>query len=117
MNRILQRLLMTVAAVVLPSSAALAYSTKDDLKEVCFREDSQELNQKIWSFVVEQDTTEVYIAYLEACGSSPAVADNAAKARAIVIERTANYSNLPKKRFAILYVAESSNAFRAVYIG
>lgn len=117
MKRIIQRLAISASAAILPTGAALAFSTADDLREVCFSEGKSELNQKVWDYVVAQDKTEIYIAYLEACGSSPVVADYAAKARAVVIERTANYTNMPTGRFTILYVEESANVFRAVYIG
>ena len=63
-----------------------------------------------------KDKTEVYIAYLEACGSSPLTASYAAIARDIVVQRTANYTNLPNTVERIVWEDSNPNGFTSVYV-
>lgn len=62
------------------------------------------------------DKTEVYIAYLEACGSSPQTAEYAAIAREIVVQRTANFAHMPANVHKIVWEDSNPNGFTSVYV-
>ena len=67
-------------------------------------------------YVKGKDKTEIYIAYLEACGSSPQTAEYAAIAREIVVQRTANFSKLPGKVEKIVWEDSNPNGFSSIYV-
>lgn len=70
----------------------------------------------LWAFVQQQDKTEVYLAFLDACGDAAPCSAYAAEARRIVVERTANMTRLPDETVALTLIGDD-NRPGAVYIG
>jgi hypothetical protein len=60
--------------------------------------------------------TEVYLAYLEACGASDLTAEYAAIAREIVVKRTANFTQMPNSSERIVWEDSNPNGFMSIYV-
>lgn len=101
----------TLTPVVALSQQVAGYT----IQEVCSNPDLAPLSQKLWDYVSKQDKLEIYIAYLEACGSSALTEEFAAQARKVVIRRTANYLNLPTDTYAFSKVGD--RRINAYYVG
>jgi hypothetical protein len=116
-KKIVSRFLLSMGAATLAPSALLAQEHSGiSMSDVCSKPEYAEQSQKLWNRVKQLDKTEVYIAYLEACGSSEATADYAAIAREIVVKRTANYTRMPDKVFKIVWEDSNPDGFTSVYV-
>lgn len=117
MKRIVTRFLLTIGAATLAPSAVLAQEgSGTSINDVCSKPEFAAQSAKLWEYVRQVDKTEVYIAYLEACGDSPLTAEFAAIARDIVVQRTANYKNMPTKVEKLVWEDSSPNGFMSVYV-
>lgn len=117
MRKIVTRFLLSVGAVAAAPATLLAQENSGtSISDVCQKPEYAEQSQKLWDYVQAKDKTEVYIAYLEACGSSPLTASYAAIARDIVVQRTANYTNLPNTVERIVWEDSNPNGFTSVYV-
>lgn len=109
--------MFALGAATVGSAAAFAQEGGGiSMAEVCSDPALSEKSQSLWAAVQKQDKTEVYIAYLEACGSSPLTAEYAAIARQIVVERTANFTRMPADVYMIVWEDTNPNGFTAVYV-
>ncbi len=104
------------AATVGPMAAIAQEGSGISMAEVCSNPDYADKSQRLWSAVQKEDKTEIYIAYLEACGASPLTAEYAEIARQVVVERTANYTNMPSETFKIAWEDNNADGFTAVYV-
>ena len=116
MKKLIARLAMSIGAMAAPTSLLAQDSAGSNVREICIDPERAADNQRLWDFVTREDRTEVYLAYLESCGSSPVTAQFAEQARQIVIERTANFQNLPEETFRITLSGNSETGFDAVYV-
>lgn len=116
-RKIVSRFLLSVGAVTAAPAALLAQEHSGiAISDVCSKPEFAEQSEKLWSYVKGKDKTEIYIAYLEACGSSPQTAEYAAIAREIVVQRTANFSKLPGKVEKIVWEDSNPNGFSSIYV-
>ena len=117
MKKIVSRFLLSLGAATIAPTALLAQEGSGiTISEVCSNPEYAEQSAKLWAHVQKADKTEVYIAYLEACGSSPLTAEYAAIARDIVVRRTANYTNMPDKVERIVWEDNNPNGFMSIYV-
>lgn len=116
MKKIILGLAVSLGAGGMAPSAVLAQASGGSVSEVCTDPARSGESQQLWDFVQSTDRTEVYLAYLEACGASPLTAEFAAIAREIVVERTSNFTNLPNQVFRLRVATNSENGFSAVYV-
>ena len=117
MKKIVSRFLLSLGAATIAPTALLAQEGSGvTISDVCSKPEYSEQSAKLWSHVQKADKTEVYIAYLEACGSSPLTAEYAAIARDIVVQRTANYTNMPASIERIVWEDNDPNGFMSVYV-
>lgn len=117
MRKIVSRFLLSVGAATIAPSALLAQEHSGiSISDVCSKPEYAEQSQKLWNYVKQLDKTEVYIAYLEACGSSPQTAEYAAIAREIVVQRTANFAHMPANVHKIVWEDSNPNGFTSVYV-
>ena len=116
-RKIVSRFLLSVGAATIAPSALLAQEHSGiSISDVCSKPEYAEQSQKLWNYVKQLDKTEVYIAYLEACGSSPQTAEYAAIAREIVVQRTANFAHMPANVHKIVWEDSNPNGFTSVYV-
>jgi hypothetical protein len=117
LKKIVSRFLLSLGAATLAPSALLAQEHSGiAISDICTKPEYAEKSEKLWAYVKGLDKTEVYIAYLEACGASPLTAKHAAAAREIVVQRTANFTNLPTKIHKIVWEDSNPNGFSSVYV-
>lgn len=117
MKKIISRFLITVGAATVAPSAVLAQEHSGvSISDVCSNPDYAEQSAKLWNYVQAKDKTEVYLAYLEACGASPLTAEFAAIAREVVVSRTANFTKMPGKVERIVWEDSNPNGFTSVYV-
>ncbi len=117
MRKIVSRFLFSVgAAAVAPSTLLAQEHSGIAISDLCTKPEYAAQSEKLWDYVTKLDKTEVYIAYLEACGSSSLTANYAATAREIVVQRTANFTNLPKAVHKIAFEDSNPNGFTSVYV-
>lgn len=115
-KKIVSRFLMSLGAATIAPTVVLAQEGSGvSISEVCSKPEYAEQSAKLWAHVQAADKTEVYIAYLEACGSSTLTAEYAAIAREIVVQRTANYTNMPETVERIVWEDNNPNGFMSVY--
>ena len=114
-NKYLGKLMATLTAALLTSSASGAYA--ESISEICNDPEAIELNQKLWDFVQSQDSVEVYAAYLDACGTSnlPFLVQYLELARTIVVERTAGLTE-PLPIYVISFAPDQKDPFEASYV-
>jgi hypothetical protein len=116
-KKIVSRFLLSLGAATIAPAALLAQEGSGiTISDVCSKPEYAEQSAKLWAHVLKADKTEVYIAYLEACGSSPLTAEYAAIARQIVVQRTANYTNMPKRIERIVWEDSNPNGFMSIYV-
>lgn len=116
-KKIVSRFLLSLGAATIAPAALLAQEGSGiTISDVCSKPEYAEQSAKLWAHVQKADKTEVYIAYLEACGSSPLTAEYAAIAREIVVQRTANYTNMPTRIERIVWEDNNPNGFMSVYV-
>lgn len=116
MKKLIARLAMSIGAMAAPTAILAQDGSADSVREICFDPENTSDNQRLWDFVTRDGRTEVYLAYLESCGSSPVTARFAELARQIVIERTTNFQNLPEESYRITLNGNSDTGFDAVYV-
>jgi hypothetical protein len=117
LKRIVSRFLLSLGAATIAPSVLLAQEHSGvAISDLCTKPEYADQSEKLWAYVKGLDKTEVYIAYLEACGSSPLTADYAAAAREIVMERTVNFTRLPTKVHKIVWEDSNPNGFSSVYV-
>lgn len=116
MKRVFARLAVTLGTAAMAPALMAQSASAQSVGEVCTDPGRAGESQALWNYVQSEDRTEVYIAYLEACGASPLTAEFAAIARAIVIERTANFQNMPDATFRLVLNANSADGFSAAYV-
>jgi hypothetical protein len=117
LKKIVSRLIVALGAAAAGTTGVYAQEGSGvSMAEVCTNPDLADASQRLWAAVQNQDRTEIYIAYLEACGSSPLTAEFAAIARQIVVERTANFTQMPDETYRIVWEDTNPNGFTAVYI-
>ena len=114
MNRLITRLAIFLGTAVVPATAALAQTGGLAVSEICAKPEYADLSKKLWEYVQEQDKTEIYIAFLEECGDAPLMAEYVKLAREVVIERTNNFTDLPKKIYVFNDVKDDK--FNAYYV-
>jgi hypothetical protein len=116
-RKIVSRFLISVGAVAAAPSALLAQEHSGiSISDVCSKPEYAGQSQKLWNHVKAVDKTEVYIAYLEACGSSPQTAEYAAIAREIVVQRTLNFVRMPDKVERLVWEDSNPNGFSSIYV-
>lgn len=115
MRRVIARLAVALGAAALAPAVFVDSADASTVRDVCRDPERASENQALWDFVKSQDRTEVYIAYLDACGSSPLTAEYAAIARQIVIQRTTNFQNLPDATFRLMLNPNTNSGFSASY--
>ena len=116
-KKIVGRFLMSLGAATIAPTVVMAQEGSGvSISDVCTKPEYAEQSAKLWAHVQEADKTEVYIAYLEACGSSNLTAEYAAIAREIVVQRTANYTNMPASVERIVWEDNDPNGFMSVYV-
>jgi hypothetical protein len=116
-KNIVSRFRLSLGAVAAAPTAVLAQEGSGiSINDVCSKPEYAEQSAKLWAAVQKADKTEVYLAYLEACGDSALTADNAAAARAIVAERTDNFTRLPDTSERIVWEDSNPNGFQSIYV-
>jgi hypothetical protein len=116
-RKIVSRFLMSVGAVTAAPAPLLAQENSGiSISDVCSKPEYAEQSAKLWKQVQAVDKTEVYIAYLEACGSSDLTADYAALAREIVMQRTLNFARMPEKVERLVWEDSNPNGFTSIYV-
>ncbi|RYI33176.1 MAG: hypothetical protein EON48_03320 [Acetobacteraceae bacterium] len=117
MKKIVSRFLISVGAMTAAPAPLLAQEHSGiSIGDVCSKPEYAEQSKKLWGHVQAADKTEVYIAYLEACGSSAQTAEYAAIAREIVVQRTANFTRMPRKVERIVWEDSNPNGFTSIYV-
>lgn len=117
MKRIVTRFLLSLSAATVAPTAILAQEGSGvSITDVCSKPEYAEQSAKLWAAVQKADKTEVYLAYLEACGSSDLTAEYAAVAREIVVQRTANFTRMPKSNERIVWEDSNPNGFMSIYV-
>jgi hypothetical protein len=117
LRKIVSRFLFSLGAAAAAPTAVFAQEGSGvSLTDVCSKPEFAEQSKKLWDHVQKADKTEVYIAYLEACGSSPLTAEYAAIARDIVVQRTANFTRMPDTTQRIVWEDSNPNGFTSIYV-
>lgn len=116
MKKIITRLAVSLGAAALAPAVMVQPADASSARELCRNPDRAAESKALWDFVQAQDKTEVYVAYLEACGASPLTAEYAAIARQIVIDRTANFQNMPDSNFRLTLNPNTNAGFSADYV-
>lgn len=117
MKKIVSRFLLSLGAAAAAPTAVMAQEGSGiSINDVCSKPEYAEQSAKLWAAVQKADKTEVYLAYLEACGDSELTAEYAAAARAIVVERTANLTRLPSSTEKLVWEDSNPNGFISIYV-
>lgn len=117
MKKIVSRFLLSLGAAVAAPSAVLAQEGSGiSIADVCTKAEYSEQSAKLWAAVQKADRTEVYLAYLDACGASPLTAEYAKIARDIVVQRTANFTRMPNQIERIVWEDSNPNGFMSIYV-
>ena len=117
MKRIVTQFLLSLSAAIVAPTAILAQERSGvSITDVCSKPEYAEQSAKLWASVQKADRTEVYVAYLEACGSSELTAEYAAIAREIVVQRTANFTKMPNSIERIVWEDSNPNGFMSIYV-
>jgi hypothetical protein len=117
LRRIVSRFLLSFGAATIAPAALLAQEgSGTSISDVCSKPEFAEQSAKLWNYVRQVDKTEVYIAYLEACGDAAQTAEFAAIAREIVVQRTANYARMPDQIQKLVWEDSNPNGFLSVYV-
>jgi hypothetical protein len=117
LKRIVTRFLLSLGAAAAAPTGVLAQEGSGiSITDVCTKPEYAEQSAKLWAHVQQADRTEVYLAYLEACGASPLTAEYAAIAREIVVQRTANFTRMPTTVNRIVWEDSNPNGFMSIYV-
>jgi hypothetical protein len=116
-KNIVTRFLLSLSAATVAPTAILAQEGSGvSITDVCTKPEYSEQSAKLWAAVQSADKTEVYLAYLEACGASDLTAEYAAIAREIVVKRTANFTQMPNSSERIVWEDSNPNGFMSIYV-